>query len=127
MGDVADVDEEAPTTADLLEAWREATRAAELADRLATLAAGTAELADLNSTSADEVATLAEQAAQAAAAAAERARASADHAREVARQSRDRVLRDAEEEQVGRHASEVEARDAYHRAEADAAARHPGR
>jgi hypothetical protein len=111
------------TTPDLLEAWRDATRAAELANRLAKLAAENAERADLNANAADEVATLAEQAAQAAAAAADRARASADHARDVARQSRD-GMGDAEAEQSGTLASETEARDAYHNAEADSRARH---
>ena len=72
------------TTSDLLEVWREAMRAAELAARLAQVAADKAEQADLNAAGAEEVATLAEQLAAAATAAAAGARAAANHARGLA-------------------------------------------
>jgi len=53
--------DEPVTTADLLEAWREATRAADLAERLAKLAAETSERADLSADASEEVAKLAEK------------------------------------------------------------------
>jgi hypothetical protein len=112
------------TTADLLEAWREASRAAELADRLAELAHTTAERADLNAAAAEEVATLAEQVAVAATAAATRAQAAANEARQIARNSHDGAVSKAERDQTDTRAVEAQARDAYHQAEADARGRH---
>lgn len=114
------------TAADLLEAWREASRAAALADRLSELAHTTADRANLNAASAEEVATLAEQVAKVATAAATRARAAATEARAIARKSNDGPLTGAVAEQTGTHAEEAEAREAYHDAETDAHARHKG-
>lgn len=116
--------EEKVATADLLEAWREASRAAELADRLSELAHTSADRADLSATAAEEVATLAEQVAKVAAAAATRARAVAMEARAVARKSQDGPLTGADREQAGTRAVEAEARDAYHDAETEARVRH---
>ena len=81
IGNIAIVIDETPSVQDLLEAWRDTVRAADLADRLATAAAMAAEQAGLNATQAEEVATMAERAATTAAAAAERARSAADRAR----------------------------------------------
>ena len=116
--------EDKVTTAELLDAWREASRAAELADRLAELAHTSAERADINATNAEEVATLAEQVAEAAAKAATRARAAAKEARAVARKSQDGPLTNAEREQTGTREGESHARDAYHDAETDVRARY---
>jgi hypothetical protein len=55
--------EEPTTTADLLSFWREATRAAELAERLAGVAAESAERAEMSASASEEIADLAEQAA----------------------------------------------------------------
>lgn len=68
-GSVSDED-----PADLLNAWRDATRAAELAERLATIAAESLARADLRATESAEIARLADQAAESAATAAARAR-----------------------------------------------------
>src|SRR5690606_15920188 len=59
---------------ELLNAWRDATRAAELAQRLATSAADALARADVQATESAEIARLAEQAADAAGRAADRAR-----------------------------------------------------
>jgi hypothetical protein len=112
------------TTADLLESWRDATRAAELAERLALVATKNAERANLNADEAEEVAVLAEQAAASAAAAGERARRAADQARLNARQSADVDLVEANAQHDGSRTAEVGAKAAYHDAEAAARARH---
>lgn len=112
--------DEQPTTAELLETWRDATRAAELADRLAQLAARAVQQADLRAAEADEIAAIAEQAAEAAATAAKRAREAADRARKVAMTDREDLLSAAEADQADARLTETAARDAFHEAESEA-------
>lgn len=102
------------TTADLLEKWREATRAAELAKRLAEAALETAQRADRSAVASEDIAKMAERAAQAAADAAAIARQAADEANAFASDIRGTRLRNAKEvvEVTGVH--EGEARNAYH-------------
>ena len=76
------------STPELLEAWREASRAAELAAELATHASQVASRADDTSAAAEEIAKLAEQSAKAAERAASTARTAAKRAAELARTSR---------------------------------------
>ena len=111
--------DEPVTTAELLAAWREATRAAELTQRLAEVATESAEQAEMNAVGAEEIADLAEQTALAAARAAKRARAAAVHARELARQRREEQVSGAEASAARARAAEAEARTQYHEAEAD--------
>lgn len=105
-----------PTTSDLLNAWRDATRAAELAARLAKLAADTAQQTEVSAAAAEEIADLAERAADAAATAARRARAASDTARGLADAHRDLARAGAT---AGTEAvtAETRARDAYHHAD----------
>ena len=56
--------EEPMTTGELLEQWREATRAAELADRLAKLAQASVERSDRDAVAAEEIAKIAQRAAK---------------------------------------------------------------
>jgi len=105
------------TTADLLEAWREATRAAELAERLAGVATESADRAETHALASEEIADLAEQAAAAATRAAERARNVATRARELASDiSNDQVPATGNTLKEAR-AVESDARDQYHEAE----------
>lgn len=115
------------TTAELLAAWREASRAAELADRLAEQAHSSAERADINAATAEEVAALAEQVAEVAASAAARARSAAEGARALARRSHDGPLSEAARERSDTRAVESQARDAYHLAEERARSKGSGR
>ena len=112
--------DEPPTTDELLTAWRDAIRAAELAERLATMAAETAALADLNASVTEEIAQLAEQAGASATAAAARARVAADDAKSKARKSHDGQLADADDAKRATREFEAAARAAYHDAEAKA-------
>src|SRR5689334_1025415 len=112
------------TTADLLDAWREATRAAELAARLARQAEEAADHADDDASGSDEIAKLAESAAEAAEIAATKARAAADRASALAAVKRGADVDDAQETAVAARAIETEARDDYHDAEAQARRRH---
>ena len=116
--------DEPVTTSDLLEVWREATRAAELAERLAQLASDKAQQTDLDATGAEEVAALAEQSAAAATAAAQRARATADHARGLAREAKGGDVRAADDDRASTLAAEGAGRDWYQSAEADVRERH---
>jgi hypothetical protein len=118
-----DVEDVEVTTADLLEAWREATRAAELAERLAALAAQTMANADTRAIRAEELAVMAERAAEAAEQAARTARAAAAEASEYAKTSRDQHTRGATVVETTRGA-EMAARDAYHRGEEEARKAH---
>ena len=82
------------TTTNLLEQWREATRAADLAERLARLALESADLADEEALASEEIATLAEAAAESAARAATTARAAAERAKTLADAKHGRTLAD---------------------------------
>jgi hypothetical protein len=118
------MDEEVVSTADLLSAWRDATRAAELADRLARLASEAADTADRSAMASEDIAKMAERAARAADRAAVSARAAAKRAAEFAAETRASRLRDADEVVSRARADEAAARDAYHRSETTARARH---
>jgi hypothetical protein len=107
------------TTAELLTAWRDATRAAELADRLAQIALEAADRADSIALGSEEIADLAEQAAASATRAAERARAAAVQAREAAREGRQDRLPAAEATVTETHSLEQAARDLFQTAEAE--------
>jgi len=115
--------DEAVTTADLLEAWREATRAAELAERLASVALDVSEEAERNAVASEEIAEIAERAADAAQQGAETARSAALRARQSAAASRDTRLRKADEDVVNAREAAARAGDMYHRAEEDARSR----
>ena len=109
------MDEEVLTTQDLLEQWRDATRAAELAERLASVAAESAARADQVAVGTDEIALMAERAAKTA----ERAARST-----FARENRAGTLADADQSVVDTRAEEVTAHERYHEAEQVARARH---
>jgi hypothetical protein len=112
--------EEPLTTEKLLEQWREATRAAELAERLAKLADETAARADASSVAADEIARYAERAAKAADRAARSARQAADRARTFSESNRAGNLADANQTVVEARVEEQAAGARYHEAERQA-------
>lgn len=112
------------TTRDLLDAWRDATRAAELAERLAQAATTAAEAADQSAEAAEEIAGLAEAAAAAADHAAASARNAALKARSIAADSRGVDLNAAEGVVEVARAVETAARDRYQRAVSTAERRH---
>jgi hypothetical protein len=74
------VDLDRVTAPELLDAWRDAARAAELAERLASTALRAADRADRDAATAEELAVLAEEVATAAEHAARAAREAASHA-----------------------------------------------
>ena len=115
--------DEPMTTADLLEKWREATRAAELARRLAELAQEASADADASALASEEIAQMAERTAKAAEEAAASARKAADRAAASAR-GRATQLTDAREAETFTSGQEGEARDAFHDAERLARDRH---
>ena len=112
--------EEVPTAEDLLEQWREAVRASELADRLAKLALESAERADRSAVGAGEIARMAERAAKAAERAATSARKAAVQAAEYARENRAGWLSDADQAAVATKVDEEAARARYENAGRDA-------
>lgn len=112
------------TTEDLLEEWRDATRAAELAERLAKLAAESALRADQSASGAEEIARMAERAAKAAERASNSARKAADRAAKFARENRGETLAEADQSVVDTKAAELKARGRYHDAEREAHERH---
>ena len=118
--------DETVTTADLLDAWREAVRAAELAERLARLASETASQADVNAGAAEEVAVMAEHVAQSASAAAGRARTAADEARRIAWRDREAVG-EADATEARTRAVETDAHEAYRTGSGEASASYQGR
>lgn len=118
------MENEVPTTQDLLEEWRDATRAAELAERLAKVAAESALRADQAAVGAEEIARMAERAAKASERAASSARKAADRAAKFARENRAGTLADADQTVVDTKAEEVSARDRYRGAEGEARERH---
>lgn len=110
------VDEVVVSTADLLDAWREATRAAELAERLARLAEAAAVDADESAAASEEIAQLADRAAAAATNAAQSARNAAARTAAIAKERRDGVS-PAQDTARGTRQAETIAKDDYHRAE----------
>jgi hypothetical protein len=125
------VSDEPITTAELLEQWREATRAADLAERLAELARSSVERSDRDALAATEIARMAERAAKHAERAARVARGAATRAAAFAAENRSGRLADAEDAVSTTRDAEVVARDRYHRGEAAARQRQerddPGR
>ena len=104
------MDEAVVSTADLLDAWREATRAAELAERLARYAEATAEDADESAAATEEIAQLAERAAGAATNAAQSARNAANRTAVLAKERRDGVS-PAQDIERGTRQAEATAKD----------------
>ena len=119
-----DVADDVMTTQELLEQWREATRAAELAERLAKMAAESVERSDQNAKGAQEIARMAERAARSAERAAKSARAAAERAARFAGDNRGERLADANDAVAQTRQEEAAARDRYHEAEAAARSRH---
>lgn len=103
------------TAADLLAAWRDATRAAELAARLAVEAEAAAEEAEADAVANEDLVKLAEAAAAAAEQAAQNARRCAERARSRADTYRADRVPDAMRGVADARAHETEARDRYHR------------
>jgi phosphosulfolactate phosphohydrolase-like enzyme len=116
--------EEPLTTADLLEQWREATRAAQLAERLAELAKASVERADRDAAAAEGIAEMAEQTATHAERAARVAREAANHAQSFAQQERGGRLAEGDVAVAATRADETDARERYHAAHAEARNRH---
>ena len=117
------MDDDVLTTQDLLEQWREATRAAELAERLAKRAGESAARADHAADGSEEIARMAERAAKAADRAARSARKAADQAATFARENRAGTLTDAPQSVVDTRTGETAAGERYHGAEQAARAR----
>lgn len=115
------------TPAELLEQWREATRAAELAERLANLARMSVERSDRDSVAAQEIAKIAERAAKHAERAAKIAREAAIRATAFASENRSEYLAEAEDTAGITREEESAARDRYHDAERAAHDRHEAR
>jgi hypothetical protein len=108
----ATVDMFVPSLDELLDAWRDATRAAELAERLATVALEAAQHADRTALTSEEIVTLAD----AAASAAERAAVTAREAATRARHDATAFLRldtEAADRAAAARAVAAEARDRY--------------
>jgi hypothetical protein len=116
-------DEEA-TAGELLNAWRDAARAAELAERLSAVAVEAAEQADRTAAASEEIAEMAETAAKAAERAASTARKAAKRAAELAADHRSRRLADAVDAVTDARHAESAAAEAYHEAERRARGRH---
>jgi hypothetical protein len=104
------------TTADLLAAWREATRAAELAERLASEALAISHEADVTALESAELAELAAQAAAAAQRAADRARQLADRTADKALTEQQRQ-QEAQQAATSARSAEDDARADYHKAQ----------
>jgi hypothetical protein len=119
------VDLDVMSTRDLLDAWRDASRAAELAERLAEVARSAVDKGERDAASSAEIATLAEDVAasatRAAAAAREVARIAADEATSLRA-----GLEGADQSAGDARTVEGTARDRYQEAESDARHRHEG-
>ena len=121
--------DDARSAEELLEAWQDAARAAELADRLVHVAAETLATADQRQLDAESLADLAEQASEAANRAADRARALATIARSLAAESREadrlaaRNLTAAEIDVGDKRGIEMVAHDRYTKRAQDEASR----
>jgi hypothetical protein len=118
--------EEPMTTGELLEQWREATRAAELAERLAKLAQQSVERSDRDAVAAQEIAKIAERAAKHAERTARIAREASNRALEFASENREGYLAEADATVVSARDEETAARQRYHDAERTARERHQG-
>lgn len=112
------------STGELLEQWREATRAAQLAERLAELAKASVERSDRDALTAGEIAKMAERVARHAERAAQAARAAADRASAFAAENRSGRLADADVAVTDTRAEEEAARGRYHDSERIARERH---
>lgn len=112
------------STADLLEQWREATRAAQLAERLAELAKASVERCDRDAVTAREIAKMAERAAKHAERAAHAAREAANRASAFADENRSVRLADADSIATDSRTEEEAARERFHEAERNARERH---
>lgn len=119
-----EVIDEPMSTSELLEQWREATRAAELAERLARLAQTSVERSDRDAVAAQEIARVAGRAARHAERAALIAREAANRAAAFASENRSGYLAEADDTLTATRAEEVGARERYHEAERDAHGRH---
>lgn len=115
------------STSELLDQWREATRAAELAERLAKLAQQSVERSDRDSLGAQEIARIAQRAAKHAERTARIAREASERAMAFAAENRAGYLADAEETVDMTRREESAARDRYHDAEREARQRHQDR
>jgi hypothetical protein len=118
--------EEQMSTAELLEQWREATRAAELAERLAGLAKASVERSDRDAVAAQEIAKMAQRAARHAENAARVAREAAERATAFAAENRTETLAEADDAVTATRDEERVARETYHEAERKARNRHSG-
>ena len=116
MDDAAVIDEPL-SPSELLDQWRDATRAAELAERLAQVARVSAERSDKDSVAAQEIAKIAERAAKHAERTARIAREASDRAMAYAQENRGANLANAETSAAETRDSEAAARDRYHEAE----------
>jgi hypothetical protein len=96
--------EETLGASELVEAWRDAVRAAELVERLAAVAMRASEQADPGTLASGEIAELAEAAAEAAGSAAHKAHDIAAKARHLATGSRENAERTPIEGPIQRHA-----------------------
>ena len=112
-------------TSELLDAWRDASRAAELAERLAEVARSAVEKGERDAASTEEIATLAEEVAASASRAAAAAREAARIAASEASSLRE-GLEGADRSATDARSVEGTARDRYHDAETDARQRYGG-
>jgi methyl-accepting chemotaxis protein len=115
-----ELNDKGPTAAELLEKWREATRAAELAAQLADIALATAEQSERTASVSADIAKMAERAARAADRASTTARRAAKLAKELATENRLAKLRQATDTAEAARLDEADARERYHEAEAAA-------
>jgi len=105
-----------PTVEELLDAWRDAVRAADLAERMAAAATETLHEADLRADVSAEIADLAEQAAEAASRAALRARTTALEAAAAAQRLREQKVPDSHAKAATSRQLETEAGALYREA-----------
>lgn len=111
------MDDEELTTGELLEQWRDATRAAELAERLANLAKLSVDRSDRDAAGAQEIAKIAQRAAKHAERTARIAQDAADRARAFATENREGYLAEADAAVASTRDEEVTARGRFHAAE----------
>ncbi|HUQ43355.1 MAG TPA: hypothetical protein VM451_02940 [Candidatus Limnocylindria bacterium] len=117
------MDDRRVTTAHLLAAWREATRAAQEAAEHARFVEEAADKADTDADAVAVIAELARKAVEAAQRAADSAQAAADRATAFAAWQRNPGVGDARLTEEDARAAETAARDHYHDAETEARSR----